>query len=413
MLRAKRDFGGGASSLGFMATAVNRSISDDRLAFLRTAAYAGGVDYSHRFGGGRYSFFAALGYSRIQGDTLAIQAAQRSSARYYQRPDADYMAYDPTRTALTGWNAAIGASKDQGAQNWAIGLSATSPGFEINDLGFQTRADRITASAQTSHKWTRPGRVFRFASVNASGGLVWNFGGDRTSTAVGGFVDGQFLNLNFGSGNKLPFVQRFAERGYRVLFVNVRRREPYPRPAEDAFCALSWGHAHAREYGLDPARIVAVGHSGGAVLAAELGTIDDRARFLRGCGSPLPVERWLLGVVSIAGIFDYRTKEEFGAPHNAYTPRYFGGTREAVPAVWAEASPITWADRNDPPFLLIHGTADVMVLPVQSGRSAVLMRRAGMEVDLVLVPDLDHSGILGDAALEAVERFIALLAARP
>lgn len=224
----------------------------------------------------------------------------------------------------------------------------------------------------------------------------------RRSTAV--FV------LNFGSGNKLPFVQRFAERGYPVLFVNVRRREPYPKPVEDAFCALAWAHAHAREYGFDPSRIVALGHSGGAVLAAHLGTFDERTRYLGGCASPSPRERWLLGVASIAGIFDYRTEEEFGAPHNAYTPRYFGGTRESVPAVWEEASPVTWAGRGDPPFLLVHGTTDVMVLPIQSDRSAALLRRAGVEVELVLVPGADHNGILGDAAFEAVERFLARLA---
>ena len=223
----------------------------------------------------------------------------------------------------------------------------------------------------------------------------------RRSTAV--FV------LNHGSGNKLPFVRRFAERGYPVLFVNVRRREPYPRPVEDAFCALAWAHAHAGSYGFDPGRIVALGHSGGAVLAAHLGTFDDRARYLGGCASPLPRERWLLGVVSIAGVFDYRTEEEFGELHNAYTPRYFGGTKEDVPAAWAEASPITWAGAGDAPFLLVHGTADVMVLPVQSERSAALMRRAGVAVELVLIPGLDHNAILGDAAFEAAERFIARL----
>jgi len=215
--------------------------------------------------------------------------------------------------------------------------------------------------------------------------------------------------LNHGSGNKLPFVRRFAERGYPVLFVNVRRRAPYPTPVEDAFCALAWAHARAASYGFDPGRIVSLGHSGGAVLAAHLGTFDERARYVRDCASPLPRERWLLGVVSIAGIFDYRTEEEFGAPHNAYTPRYFGGTREQVPEAWREASPITWAGGGDAPFLLIHGTADVMVLPVQSERSTGLMRRAGVDVELLLVPGLDHNGILGDAAFEAAERFIARL----
>ena len=195
VLRAKRDFGGGASSLGLMGTAVNRRIDDDRLDFLRTAAYTGGADFSHRFSRGRYSAFAALGYSYIRGDTIAIQAAQRSSARYYQRPDADYKDYDATLTSLAGWRAAFGLSKDQGSTNYAVGMSAISPGFEINDLGYQTRADRSFLGLQARRRWTRPGRVFRWAMVYASSSFGWNFGGDRTTTSVSTSAYGQFLNF--------------------------------------------------------------------------------------------------------------------------------------------------------------------------------------------------------------------------
>jgi hypothetical protein len=177
-----------------MGSAVNRRIDDSRLDFLRTSAYAGGVDLGHRFSRGRYSAFAALGYSHIRGDTLAIQAAQRSSARYYQRPDADYVTYDPARTSLSGWNAALGFSKDEGATNYAVGMSATSPGFEINDLGYQTRADRATLNTWVGHRWTRPGRVFRSSSLTASVNLGWNFGGDRTSTSGNTSAYAQFLN---------------------------------------------------------------------------------------------------------------------------------------------------------------------------------------------------------------------------
>jgi len=218
VVRAKRDFGGGASSVGLMGTAVNRRIDDDRLAFLRTAAYAGGVDFSHRFSRGRYSFFAALGYSSIQGDTLAIRAAQRSSARYYQRPDAEHTDYDPTRTSLAGWNASLGFSKDQGSTPYALGFSATSPGFEINDLGYQTRADRVTASFLTRHRWTRPGRVFRYASVETSGSFAWNFGGDRTATSVSASAYGQFLSfwtINAG-----------LTRGFRAVSDDLLRGGP-------------------------------------------------------------------------------------------------------------------------------------------------------------------------------------------
>jgi len=216
VVRAKRDFGNGSSTLGFTGTAVNRRLDGSRLDFLRSAAYAGGVDFGRRFSRNRYSMFAALGYSYIQGDTLAIQAAQRSSARYYQRPDADYVEYDPSRTSLAGWRAALGFSKDEGSTNWSVGGEASSPGFEINDLGYQTRSDRAALRLWSGHRWTRPGRVFRFASVTAGGNLGWNFGGDRTSTSVNTSVYGQFLNywsINAGLSGGLRVVNDGLLRG--------------------------------------------------------------------------------------------------------------------------------------------------------------------------------------------------------
>ena len=195
-VRAKRDFRGGASTLGVTATAVNRRIDDPRLDFLRTAGYAGGVDFGHRLSRNRYSLFAALGFSHIRGDTLAIQAAQRSSARYFQRPDRDdTTTYDPARTSLTGWYGALGFSRDQGSVVYSVSANASTPGFEINDLGYQTRSDRVNLYNQVSRRWTRPGRVFRSAQVSASANGSWNFDGDRTTTSVAAAWSGQLLNF--------------------------------------------------------------------------------------------------------------------------------------------------------------------------------------------------------------------------
>jgi len=195
VVRARRDFGGGASTLGVTATAVNRRIDDSRLDFLRTAAYAGGVDYGRRFGRNRYSFFAALGLSYIQGDTLAIQAAQLSSARYYQRPDAGHVEYDPARTSLAGAYGALGFSRDQGSVVYSVSANASTPGFEINDLGYQTRSDRANLQFQVTRRWTRPGRAFRSAQVGVGMGGYWNFGGDRTAASISAAWSGQLPNL--------------------------------------------------------------------------------------------------------------------------------------------------------------------------------------------------------------------------
>ena len=191
VIRATREYGGGSSGVGLIATAVNRRIDDGRLDFLRSSAYAGGADFYHRFRQNRYRLYGSLGYSAIHGDTLAIQRAQRSSARYYQRPDAGYVEYDPGLTSLNGWTARLGLAKERGDFRYSMSARAVSPGFEVNDLGYQTSADDIAASLSASRQWNRPGRVIRSANLYVNGNAAWNFGGVRQSTNVNlnGYVE--------------------------------------------------------------------------------------------------------------------------------------------------------------------------------------------------------------------------------
>ncbi|HEX6036992.1 DUF5916 domain-containing protein, partial [Longimicrobium sp.] len=99
--RVRRDFRRGLTSVGAIATSVNRRMDGiDGLAFLPNAAYTGGIDWRHRVGAWQFNGFVLQ--STVRGDTLAIQRLQRSSARLFQRPDATHVEYDPSLTALNG-----------------------------------------------------------------------------------------------------------------------------------------------------------------------------------------------------------------------------------------------------------------------------------------------------------------------
>lgn len=100
--RVKREFGGGSTGLGILATSVHRDIDTTTLDFLRSAAYLGGVDFFHRWAGNAYVVSGAVAGGYVRGSPQAITLAQRASSRYYQRPDAGHVELDPTRTSLAG-----------------------------------------------------------------------------------------------------------------------------------------------------------------------------------------------------------------------------------------------------------------------------------------------------------------------
>ena len=84
-----------------------------------------------------------MGFSHVAGDTAAIARIQRGSAHFFQRPDADHIELDPTRTSLSGWSAALRGGKRTGTWRWNHGVWMDSPGFELNDVGIQTRSDDV------------------------------------------------------------------------------------------------------------------------------------------------------------------------------------------------------------------------------------------------------------------------------
>ncbi|HEY9225941.1 MAG TPA: DUF5916 domain-containing protein, partial [Gemmatimonadaceae bacterium] len=199
--RGERDWRGGADRVGFITTAVNRDITSPSLAFLRSSAYVGGMDFGHRFANNVYNLTGSIVGSRIAGDTLAIQRAQLSSARYYQRPDRKVARYDAHATSMGGWSGVANLGKEAGDYQWAVNASATSPGFEVNDAGFQTNADVVNLFAFANRRWTKPGRVFRFAFVGNNISYSRNFDGARTGLRYNANLNGTLLNYWYGDAH--------------------------------------------------------------------------------------------------------------------------------------------------------------------------------------------------------------------
>ena len=181
--RVIKDFRKGQSAIGGIFTTVNRDLPRE-LSFLRENAFAGGVTARHKWQNGNYQLTAFMVGSHVTGDTAAISRTQRSSARYFQRPDNDHTDYDPTRTSLSGYAAGVEVFKTGGGHwRYAAVVNARSPGFEVNDLGYMQNADQILQVAYVGYDQYKPGKLFRRWNINVNQWTGWNYGGDNNSFA--------------------------------------------------------------------------------------------------------------------------------------------------------------------------------------------------------------------------------------
>ena len=200
--RLKKDFNRGNLVLGTMATSVYRHLSDPLLtARLPGHAEALGFDWSARWKNRTYSFQGNVALSNVEGDSSAILRLQTSSARYFQRPDRSNGSnglfsdrYDPGATALRGFGGYARLAKDAGNWLFETATNFRSPGFEANDLGFNTRSDYIWANANALRSWTKPTSWYRGLTLIAGGQQQYNFSGDRTDRQIHLYAGGQLRN---------------------------------------------------------------------------------------------------------------------------------------------------------------------------------------------------------------------------
>jgi len=187
--RVRRDFRGGATSLGGILTSTARRLDDSLLvANLRNRATVAGLDVDHSWHKQDYTLLGQFAVSDVGGSPVAIDSAtQRTSAHYFQRPDRHETTdglfdarYDPLRTDLRGYGLYARLGKDNGNWLWETAQNWRSPGFEVNDLAYLDRADYKWMLANVARQWTSPFGIWRYFNVTAGAQYQVNYDGDRT-----------------------------------------------------------------------------------------------------------------------------------------------------------------------------------------------------------------------------------------
>jgi acetyl esterase/lipase len=206
----------------------------------------------------------------------------------------------------------------------------------------------------------------------------------------------------------LPLVAsgRFAavSIGYRLSW-----QETWPAQVHDVKAGIRWIRAHAKEYGMDPARICAFGPSAGGHLAAILGTTNGVQNVEGALGENTDQSSDVQCVIDFFGPADLRDADALDPLGNPSTvTKLLGRPAEEAPALAANASPLVHVDAGDVPFLIVHGTDDTLVPYSESVELATALRKVGVPVILQTVQGGGH-GTFGSATTEINGRVSAFL----
>ena len=170
--------------------------SYDRVAFvdvlLCSEAYTGGLDMVHNWKERKYFVSGKVFMSYTKGGENAMVETQRSSERYFQRPDNNHAHVDSARRSLNGTGGTFKGGKKSGRLNCELGGSWLSPQLELNDVGFLLQTDKISQWSWMSYRVPVPSGIFRSQGYWAGQNLGWDF--DWKSTSKSYWTE---LNLEF------------------------------------------------------------------------------------------------------------------------------------------------------------------------------------------------------------------------
>ena len=196
VLRTLKEFNDSRQAIGILGTVVERNIRDDRMAgLLNNRAASVGLDgWSFLDERRVWVLTGWAGVSHVSGTADRIRSLQRSSAHYFQRPDASYLNIDTAATSMTGWASRIWLDKVSGNWIFNAALGAINPSFETNDVGFLTRADYINGHIYLGYEWYEPEGWFRTKAITGAIVRAYDYGGNVVGATYQVFLSSQFMN---------------------------------------------------------------------------------------------------------------------------------------------------------------------------------------------------------------------------
>lgn len=216
----------------------------------------------------------------------------------------------------------------------------------------------------------------------------------------------------FTSANHEKFIEMrmaLAKAGFVVAAAEYRTvPDRYPALINDAKAAVRYLRAHAWKFGIDPQRIGVIGDSAGGYVAQMMGTTNGEKQFDTGdfteVSSDVQAAVTIYGISNLMNIGDgypEAIQEVHKSPavtealliHGPAFADFAGESILSDPQKALEASPIGHIKQGMPPFLIMHGSADKLVSPIQSEQLYRALTEKGNQADYIEVEGAGHGDL--------------------
>jgi len=192
-------------------------------------------------------------------------------------------------------------------------------------------------------------------------------------------------------------ISEIVASGFALASIDYRFSTQAVFPAQMLDCnrAISFLYDNADKYGFDKNRFALMGFSAGGHLASMVGLSKNNS-----------IENFFMPGTNKS--FNFKAVVDFYGPaelvlfpgaNDEKSPEalLIGAAPLARPDLAKAASPVTYVDKNDPPFLIIHGEKDELVSTKQSQLLSAWLNVVGVQNELIIVKDAPHFGVMFDA----------------
>ncbi|HMG90405.1 MAG TPA: alpha/beta hydrolase [Chryseolinea sp.] len=194
-------------------------------------------------------------------------------------------------------------------------------------------------------------------------------------------------------------IRSILEKGYVLASIDYRHSTTaiFPAQIQDCYQALEFLHNNASKYKLDKNKFVLFGFSAGGHLASLL-ALSINNNVSEFYPQKKKTNFKIKAVMDFYGPSDFLSMTAMGDPEMKGDPisTLLGSTPIKRPDISKLASPSNYVDKDDPPFIIVHGEKDESVPYQQSVLLQSYLNLAGVKNQLIVVKGAPHFGAMFD-----------------